>query len=281
MNPNLWNEIGAFLRDLLGATLSRVHSWVDAHGANVALAILTLALGWLVAAFAGRFLAKLLKASGFDVLLEKFGMQRILARAEITTRPSSLVGKTLYVILLWTTVMLGFDRVGLKAASGLMRSIVGWVPEALVALLLLGLGGLLGKWLGGVVTRAAKVAEIPFHRTIGAIVKWMIILAAAIVAMDQLGIASRSAILIGLIAVGVFIILCGVGLAIFAREPVSNLIAKQLVMREFKPGEEIDIDGVSGIIESFGSTGTRIRGKDQQHLVPHTRLVGSIVRRSA
>jgi len=280
MNRHLWNEIGAFFSDLLGAMLTRVDAWVDAHGANLALAILTVALGWLVAAFAGRFLARLLKAFGFDVVLEKFGLPRFLARAEISTRPSSIVGKTLYGILLWTTVMLGFDRLGLTAASGLMRSIVSWVPAVLAALLLLGLGGLLGKWLGSVVARAAKLAEIPFHYTIGAMVRWTIVIAAAIVAIDQIGVASRSATLIGVVSVCAVALVCGLGLAVFAREPVSNLIAKQLVMREFRPGEEINIGGVSGMIESFGATGTRVRGKEHHHLIPHARLVGSIVRRS-
>ncbi len=279
--PNIWKEIEIFFTEMLTTLLNRVDSLVTQHGHSVVLALLTLALGWLVAAFAGKVLAKLLRALGFDVIWDRSGLRNHLLRAEIHSAPSRIVGTALYYVLLWTTVMLCFDRLRFEAAANIMRQIVSWIPQFLIAVVLIGLGMFLGRWLGRLTSRAARVAGLPFYRALGQVVRGLILLATLVVALDQAGLASRSAILTGLAVTATIGLLVGLGLAVFARDVVSNILARHVVAREFRLGEVIEFGNVQGQLLSLGVTGARIRGDEKEYLIPHRRLVGEVIARSA
>lgn len=240
-------------------------------------ALLTLVLGWLLAAFAGKVTAKVFKALGFDVIFERFGVRKLLVKSDVTKAPSSIVGLFLYWVLLWTTVIMTFDRLEFSAASDMMRAIANWIPSALLAVVLLGLGVVLGRWLCGLASRGARLSGVPFYHAIDHLVRCVIFLVAAVVALDQVELASTSALLTGLVVLTVISALVGLGLAVVAKDFVTNVFARQVVAREFRIGERIRIADVEGEICSLGATGVRLRSNDLEFLIPHNRLISEVV----
>jgi small-conductance mechanosensitive channel len=277
-NDFIWTEIATFFADWLGGILNFTQEFLTEKGPLIGLALLTLAIGWAVAAFTGKVLAKLLRAVGFDVIIGRLGGRKFLAKAEIERPPSSIMGLIVYGILMWTALMLSFERAGLPTVSDFMRMIMGWVPSLLLGLLLLVLGLATGKWLGGIASRAARLAEIPFHQALGSLVQAIIVVVAVVVALDQVGLASQKALLTGLAVFLGICLLAGVFLAVFARDIVADVFARQVVAREFKTDDFIQIGEVAGRIDSLASTSVRVRGEDgREILIPHRELLARVV----
>lgn len=272
-------EIGGFLGELLATVLDSTQQFVTLYGHSVVLAVLTLSLGWLIAAFAGKLTAKVLMALGFDVIAERIGARRFLAKAEITRRPSSLVGFTVYGVLVWMSVMLSFERLGLDAAAAVMRNVLTWIPRAAVAIVLIVIGAILARHLGRIVARASRLADIPFAESLGHITRGVVLVVTGAVAIEQMGLASGPTILGALGILAVFGLLAAAGLAIFAKEAMANLFARQIVAREFRIGESVRFGGVSGTLCSLGATGARLRDGEHEYLVPHHRLLAEVIER--
>lgn len=282
MNTNyqIWDEIGTFFLQLFVNILNWTQQMVFDHSQQIAIALLQVVLGWLVGAFVGKLVAKLLRAIGLDVVFGRLGLTAFLKRAEIHKPPSSIAGLAVYWIVIWAAVLLALERLQFDAASEMMRTIIFWIPTALLSLLLVILGLAVGRWLGGLASRALRLAGLPLSSLVGNFLQWGIVIMAVIISMDQAGLASREAILTGLGALLSLILLVGLALAVFSREMMANFFARQLVVREFKAGEIIAVNGTQGRISSFGTTGTRLIASDgTELLVPHQLLVGKVILR--
>ena len=109
-------------------------------------ALLLLVIGWIVAGFVGGLVARLLRKVGVDQLATKAGITAFLQRARLSLDTPGLVGGiiTWYVRLIF--VVMAANAVGITAVSEVLGQIIAFIPNLLVALLILGAFA----WLAGV-----------------------------------------------------------------------------------------------------------------------------------
>jgi hypothetical protein len=109
-------------------------------------ALLLLVLGWIVAGIVGGLVTRLLRKVGVDQLATKAGITAFLQRARMKLDAAGLVGGivTWYVRLIF--VVMAANAVGITAVSAVLSQIIGFIPNLLVALLILGAFA----WLAGV-----------------------------------------------------------------------------------------------------------------------------------
>lgn len=274
---NLWSEIGRTLNELLERLLVWTRETVAGHAPAFLSALLVLLLGWLLAAVLRNVTAKLLRALGLDVVAERTGLRGYLRRHEIQLAPSAMAGWLLYIAILFTALVMAFDRLQLEAGSRWLHATASFVPRLLVAALLLALGAWLSRWIGGLVGRAARLGGVPFHALIGTAARVAMLVLSAVVALDYLGLASHRTLLTGLaVIVAAGLVIAGL-FAICARELVGNMLARNFVANEFKPGDRVRLGDLEGEVESVGATVLRLRSGETRTLVPHGRLVHETV----
>lgn len=68
-------------------------------------------------------------------------------------------------------------------------------------------------------------------------------------------------------------------LSVCARHLVGDLLARNFVLGEYKPGDRIRVGEVDGEVEAVGTTAVRIRNHDGSYLVPNARLLQEIILR--
>src|SRR5262249_38106315 len=113
------------------------------------LAALTLVLaGWAFAVIARRVGLRLLRAVDLDGRCARWGITAALARTGIRSGPSGLLAGLAFWILFWIGALMAIEALEIPATSGLVASVVHWVPNLLVALLVLGIGWILAHFLG-------------------------------------------------------------------------------------------------------------------------------------
>lgn len=278
---NLWNEIGQTLGEMMGLILNWTRETVWRYAPGFLSGVLVLVLGWLMALIGRNLVTKLLRALGLDVVAERTGARRYLQDHEIKIAPSAMAGWLVYVVIIYTALMMAFDRMNLEAASRLLTDVATFIPKTLVVVLLLALGVWLSRWIGGLLGRAARLAGVPFHEVIGTVVRVGGIVLTVIVSLDYLGLASHQTLLIGLGIIALGFVATGVLFAVCARDLVGNLLARNFVAGEFKVGDHIRIGMIEGHVESIGTNVLRLRHGGTSHLVPHGQLVRESVERLA
>jgi hypothetical protein len=93
--------------------------------------LVILLIGWLVAKLVARVADQLLRRVGFERLSERSGVANALQGSEYDA--TGILVKILYYGILLIALQLGFGVFGPNPVSGLINSVVGWLPKAIVA----------------------------------------------------------------------------------------------------------------------------------------------------
>ncbi len=171
-----------------------------------------------------------------------------------------------------------------KAFSAVARTpesrdkIVGYCVEyglkASAAILVVLVGMLIARWVGNATFHALGKREMepPLRALLVRFVKLIILLGAAMMAVQQLGVQ-----LLPLIA-GLGI--AGVGAGLAMQGVLSNLVAGLTIIfvKKFRVGEYIEIAGVQGQVENIELFSTTLVHADLSHVVvPNRKIVGEII----
>ena len=152
-------------------------------------ALLLLIIGWIVAGFVGGLVARLLRKVGLDQIATKAGITAFLERARLKLDAAGLIGGivTWYVRLIF--VVMAANAVGITAVSDVLGQIIGFIPNLLVALLILGAF----SWLAGVtrnlVTGATESAAVPNSGALAMLAYATVLGFGIIAAASQIGVA--------------------------------------------------------------------------------------------
>jgi small-conductance mechanosensitive channel len=240
---------------------------------------LVLFAAFLAARLLQRLGVRLLRGVGFDDVLERTGSASSLRRVGFARAPSLLIGYVIFWGILLAGAAAALSVLGLSSLQENIDLIVVLVGRALVAVLILAGGLAVAGWLSNLASQEAEEAGLRggdlFRRGIFAAV----LAVAALLAAAQLGIDISLLVLLAAVFLGtvglVVALSLGVGLA-----PLSgNIAAGRYVQgNDIQVGDEISVDGVTGIIENLGYASVTLRSEDGSLLhVPNRVLLEGIV----
>jgi fumarate reductase subunit D len=120
--------------------MNLTQSWNDAVGAIITflpkflLFLVILFIGWLVAAALRKLVNVVLSRVGFDRAVERGGVGRALAQSKYDA--SGLIAALVYYAVLLIALQFAFGVFGPNPVSDLLAAIVGWLPRAVVAIVI-------------------------------------------------------------------------------------------------------------------------------------------------
>lgn len=179
----LWDRFFNFLPALVGA-------------------IIIFVLGWIVAVTLGNLIAKAIKAAKIDNALEKIEINKKLAEAGISSSVSELIGGIIKWFLVLVFLMAATDILGLNQVTDFLNEIIMYLPNVVVAVVILAVAFLVGNFVYNVVKGSTRAAGVMSATLLATLSKWSIIVFGILAALIQLGIATSlvSTIFIGIIA---------------------------------------------------------------------------------
>ncbi|MCC5807353.1 MAG: mechanosensitive ion channel [Opitutales bacterium] len=260
------------LTEALTRLLDKTAYLIGAYGEAFLLGLLIIVVGWITAALLRALATRLLRAGGLDVVADRIGLLGYLERRDIGGRPSVAIGWILYAAVLYSALILAFDRMGLDAAAGFLRTVAALVPHVLVVFILLLLGLILGKLARNFATGGARLLGLPAPDLFGTGARAGVFLLALVVALDYVGWASTTILLGGL---GV-LLLGGLGsgllFALSARRLTESLLARGFLTATYRPGDRIRTGDTEGTILKIDATVTRIKTESGEVVLPNRRL---------
>jgi hypothetical protein len=192
--------------DPVKAMLIRVWGYIPA----IAGAIVLLIVGWLIAKLIEAVVVRVLKAVRLDMASDKAGLSNILAQGEIKLTISELVGALIYWIIILVVIATALGTLNLTVAADLVARLIEYVPNILGAIFILIVGTFVADFIATIVRTAATNAGIGRAKLLSKTAKFVLVIFAVIIAIEQLKIASTLIVL----AVNVILISIGIGIAI-------------------------------------------------------------------
>jgi hypothetical protein len=132
--------------------------------------LLILFIGWWVARFLTNLARRLFRAINLDHYLDRAGIGGPLERAGYADS-GRFVAKLIYYTVMLIVLKLAFESLGIEALNEPFDQLIAWIPKALVALILVVIGGIVanvvkelvagvtaGQSYSGIVTSVAGIA---------------------------------------------------------------------------------------------------------------------------
>jgi hypothetical protein len=154
-------------------------------------AFLILLVGLIIAPILGGIVKKIIDLLRIDSLAEKMGVKDLAKGYSNNFSISLIIGKLVKWFFALAFVMAAADVLGWTRVTMFLNEIIFYIPQVLIAVVILVFGIIAGNFFGAIVSKSLKVSNAPVNRPelIGKITKWSLIVFAALAALLQLGIA--------------------------------------------------------------------------------------------
>jgi hypothetical protein len=213
------------IRRALGLAETRIVDGIASFLPGV-LAFLLLLVTALIVAIIVRFAVfRALQGLEFDRRAELLGV----SLAEWT--PSRSASKLVAAVAYWTVLVIGL-LLGLTALDAALltrfaTSVLEYVPHVVAALAIMVVGGVIARFFARAVLIEAVNMRIQSARLLSLGVKWMVLMVAAAMALDHIGIGRTALLLAFGIIFGGVVLAVALAIGLGARDVVSRALERQ------------------------------------------------------
>jgi hypothetical protein len=164
--------------------------------------LIIILVGWFLAGLLAKGVAALLRTINFNDAAQRSGFASFVHSTGVEADSSGFIALVAKWFVRLIALMVAFDALGLPAVSELLRELLLWLPNLIVALVVLVIGGLAANALAGLVRGSTTQAGFTNPGLLAAIAKGAVWAFAIIIAANQLGIATVvvNTLLIGVVA---------------------------------------------------------------------------------
>ncbi|MGO9443822.1 MAG: mechanosensitive ion channel family protein [Thiobacillaceae bacterium] len=209
---SFWTQLAGFVPQLLAA-------------------LLLLFVGWIFASLIRTGVVKLLDVLKFDELSQKTGIDAFLKQGNINVSLSRIVASLIYWLFILVMIVMVSNSLGLHAVAELFNRIVLYIPNIVVAILVLVFGTLMARFINRLIFAYLNNMGVEGALTMSTISEYAVIVFVVFVALEQLEIGTQlltAAFQIGFGAVGLALALAfGLG----GREWAASVIKRMMEKR--------------------------------------------------
>jgi len=156
---------------------------------NIIAAFLVFVVGWAIASAIGQLVVRAVSVLKVDNALERVGLSVVFERAGMKLDSAGFVGWLVKWFLVLVVFLATVDILGLNAVADYLSQILNYIPNIIVAVLILLVSVLLGDVVDRVVVASVKAAELRSGDFLGKVARWSIYVVALLAALIQLEIA--------------------------------------------------------------------------------------------
>src|ERR1700722_13243447 len=152
---------------------------------RLALALVVVAIGWILAKGVRFAVEKALRAINFNVLTERAGTDHFLKQGGLRGDTTTLFGLFAYWVVIFATLIIAFNELGLTYITDLLQRVELFMPKVLVAMLVVVFGSYFARFVGEAVQTYCVDAQIPDSDILGNIARYLIMTFVVMIALSQ------------------------------------------------------------------------------------------------
>jgi hypothetical protein len=212
--------------DIVRASLLTLWGKVAGFVPQLIAAIVVFLVGWLIAILLGKLAWHIVRVIKLDRGLEALGFKKVWERSGYKLDTPLFFYELVKWFFIIVFLMAATDILNLVQVTQFLRTVVSYIPNVIIAALVLLIGALLAKFLEGLVRGSVKAAQLVSANVLGSLTKWAILIFSLLIALDQLRVADEiiRIVVIGLVAAGA--IALGLAFGLGGRTHAEEFIAK-------------------------------------------------------
>jgi hypothetical protein len=185
---------------------------------------LILIIGWLVASALAALVAALLRAVHFNDLARRSGFAGFVQQMGIKRDSAGFLADLAKWFVRLIALVAAFDALGLPAVSTVLEQLLLWLPNLIVALVILVIAGLAANALHGLVRGATAEAGLGNPDLLASIARVAVWAFAIVVAVNQIGIATALVNTLFMATVGAIALALGLAFGLGGRETAAQIV---------------------------------------------------------
>jgi hypothetical protein len=212
--------------DALRASLAgALNTFLSAIPRIIGFAVV-LIIGWIIAALLARGVEALLHAVRFNDLARRSGFANFVNQMGVKDDSAGVIASVVKWFVRLIALVVAFDTLGLPAVSNVLNQLLLWLPNLVVALVVLVIGGLAANALSRLVRGAAAEGGLGNPDTLATVAKVGVWGFTIIVAINQLGIATTliNTLLVGV--VGALALAFGLAFGLGGRDRAAQMLER-------------------------------------------------------
>ncbi len=220
MSPNFLVTVQSSISSAALSVLTSVFSYLP----TLIAALIVFVIGLVLANWLKRLVVKLLNLLHLSEVLGNGGMKQFLANADITQKIESVVGELVRYLVILIFAVASINLLGLNTVTQVLNGLLGYLPNILAAVLILGAGVVLAGFLEKVVKGSLGGIDLRLSRLMAKTVSYLIVIFATLAAISQLGIAKNfiDTIFVGFI--GMLALALGLSLGLGSKDLVKDVL---------------------------------------------------------
>jgi hypothetical protein len=202
-----WNQLIQFLPQLL-------------------VGVVLFIIGWIIARLLRKVMIKLFKLVRIDTLAEKAGIENFLIKGGAQYTTVNVLANFIYWFLMFALTMAVLHSLGLDAAKELFNRILSYIPNLIVAVLVLIFGTLFAKLVRGASYTYLSNIRISGAEFISNIAYWAIIFLVVSMTLQQLSLGGQVLISAFEIAFGGLCLALAIAFGLAGKEWATQILEK-------------------------------------------------------
>lgn len=186
--------------------------------------VIILLVGWFIAGLIAKAVAALLRKVNFNDMAAKSGFSGFVDKMGVKCDSAGFIGETAKWFVRLLALIVAFDALGLPAVSQVLHQLLLWIPNLIVAIVILVIAGLAANALASLVrgaTAQAGFSNPNFVATVARVAVWGF---GIIIAVNQIGIATELVNTLFMGFVGALALALGLAFGLGGRETAGEII---------------------------------------------------------
>ena len=185
-------------------------------------ALLILIIGWVISSLVARLVREVLARAGADRLFAEHGGE-VYGSQSRTIQPSVVASEIVKWIIRFVFLVAAANVLGMPQVSTLLNQVLLWIPNLLVAAVILLVAPLIGRFLRGLIEVGAGNMGFTNAPLLGRIAELAVIAFAVLIAIDQIGIAADLLNILFMGVVGALSLAFGLAFGLGGREVAGRI----------------------------------------------------------
>jgi small-conductance mechanosensitive channel len=202
---------------------------------NILTSILILVSGFIIAWIIRVVFGKIVKLLKIDKFFSNTGIARNLEKSGIKKSPIKVLRQLLYWTIVFIFIIFALISLKVPAMENLLERFFLYLPNVIVATLLLIIGYLVANFVGRLVLIAQVNAGVSYAGILSKAVKFIIIIFAFAMAIEQLGIGRETVLIAFAITFGGIVLALALAIGFGGKD-----IAKDFLEKKFKGSSKDD-----------------------------------------
>jgi hypothetical protein len=186
--------------------------------------VIIVAIGWALASLIAKGVSALLRSIRFNELAYRSGFATFVEGTGVNTDSAGFIALVTKWFIRLIALVVAFDALGLPAVSDVLRQLLLWLPNLVVALVVLVIGGLAANALAAVVRGATARADLGNPDLLANVARVAVWAFAIVVAVNQIGIATTLINTLFMATVGAVALAAGLAFGLGGRDTASQIV---------------------------------------------------------